>query len=88
MTDLPRNIVGGVVMALAAIIILLLFWQEIPEGNRDLALVLLGVALGWAGSVVNFHFGSSQGSKDKTSLMATRPTGKPSDPVHTQDESP
>lgn len=88
MIDLPRNIVGAVVMGLAAVIILLLFWREIPEGNRDLALVLLGVALGWAGSVVNFHFGSSEGSKEKTRMMAHRPTGEPSDPVHTQEETP
>ena len=66
MKNMARNIVGFVVMAMAVAIIALLFRIEIPEGNRDIALVILGVAIGWAGNVVAFHFGSSEGSKSKS----------------------
>ena len=69
MKNLPRNVVGAFVMTLAAGIVTALFLLELPAGNREVALVILGGAIGWAGSVVNFHFGSSEGSKRKTEMM-------------------
>lgn len=68
--NITRNAVGGFTLLIAAGIIAALFLMEIPPGNRDVAMVALGVALGWAGAVVQFHFGSSEGSKAKTDLMA------------------
>lgn len=65
MKDIPRHIIGGIVMLIAVGIIGMLFVRPIPAENQDVALVLLGIALGWAGTVVQFHFGSSQGSKNK-----------------------
>jgi DNA mismatch repair protein MutH len=65
-----RNLVGAFAMLCAVGILVGLFLLEIPAGNRDVAMVALGVALGWAGAVVQFHFGSSAGSKEKTDLMA------------------
>ncbi|MGL5734936.1 MAG: hypothetical protein ACRCYS_08715 [Beijerinckiaceae bacterium] len=70
MKNLSRNVVGGFAMLIAAAILAGMFLLEIPAGNREVALVGLGIALGWAGNVVNFHFGSSEGSKTKTDLMA------------------
>jgi len=70
MKNLSRNVVGAFALGMAAGILAGLFLIEIPAGNREVALVGLGMALGWAGSVVNFHFGSSAGSKDKTDLLA------------------
>lgn len=86
MKDLPRHLVGATVMLIAALLIVGLFFAEIPEGNRDIAMVLLGIAMGWGGAVVQFHFGSSEGSKEKTNMLATRPTGEASDPVHVEEE--
>ena len=87
---IPKNLsgalVGIAVMALALGIVIGLFLVELPEGNREVALVILGTAIGWAGSVVNYHYGSSQGSKDKTEALLTRPTGKPEDPVHVEED--
>lgn len=70
---LSRNVVGAFALTIAAGIIAGLFFLEIPLGNRDVAMVALGVALGWASAVVNFHFGSSEGSKAKTDLLAGPP---------------
>lgn len=72
-------------MLMAALIVAALFFVPIPEQNQKIALVLLGVVIGWASSVVAFHFGSSQGSKDKTELMSTRPSGVEADPVHVEE---
>ena len=45
MTELPRHIVGAAVIALCTAMIAALFFVEIPEGNRDIAMVLLGMVL-------------------------------------------
>jgi hypothetical protein len=70
MKNVSRNMVGAFAMGAALGVLFGLFRIEIPEGNREVALVALGVALGWAGTVVNFHYGSSEGSKAKTDLLA------------------
>lgn len=56
-------------MALAIGIVIGLFLKEIPGNNTEVAYLVLGVVIGWAGQVVSFHFGTSQGSKDKTKLL-------------------
>lgn len=70
MTDLPRHLVGLAVMLLAAAVIGALFVLKIPPTNSEIAFMVLGAVMTWAGSVVQFHFGSSQGSKDKTEHLA------------------
>ena len=50
-----------------------LFVLTVPESNqRSLAL--------------SFYFGTSESSAHKTDVMADRPTGRPGDPVHTEEE--
>lgn len=66
---IARNIVGAFVLGLAAGIVAALFMLEIPPTNERVAFTILGLVIGWAGSVVNFHFGTSEGSKTKTKLM-------------------
>ena len=77
MKNVSRNMVGAFAMIVAAGIIAGLFMVAIPESNREVALVALGVALGWASAVVNFHFGSSEGSKTKTVLLNRPPEELP-----------
>lgn len=67
--DFARHIVGGFVLALAAGIVAALFLLELPKGNRDVALVILGVVIGWGSAIVAYHFGTSEGSKRKTDAM-------------------
>ena len=86
MKSMPRHIVGIAVMLIAVGIIGLLFFVPLPDGNREVALVVLGVAIGWASSVVTFHYGSSEGSKEKSQMLATRPDGTAADPVHVEDD--
>jgi hypothetical protein len=67
--ELPRHIVAIIVLALAIGIVAGLFIAEIPLGNREVALVILGVAVNWASQIVSYHFGTSEGSTRKTNLM-------------------
>jgi hypothetical protein len=56
-------------MLLAFGIIAGLFFVPIPGTNEQVAYTILGIAIGWAGSVVNYHFGTSEGSTRKTDIM-------------------
>ncbi len=80
MNDWPRHIVALFALLLACFVIGALFFVTVPESNQRLADVAFGVVLGWGTMIVMFHFGSSQGSKDKTAQMIKRPTGQPDDP--------
>lgn len=71
--DLMGWIIVLLVMLLAVGIIGGLFLIEIPKGNRDAALLALGIVLGWGGSIVQWRFGSSHGSDRKTDLLAGVP---------------
>lgn len=68
-----RHIIGVCVLLLAIGIVAALFLLEIPAGNAEVALVVLGVAIGWAGNVVQFHYGTSEGSKRKDDIMRSKP---------------
>jgi hypothetical protein len=44
----------------------MLMSQQVPTDNKELALMAFGSLVTLCGTVVNFHRGSSQGSKDKS----------------------
>ena len=60
---------GVVVVAIAAMSFCLLALLAIPEGNRDVIMVLVGVFASQFNSVVQYFFGSSKGSSDKNELL-------------------
>jgi hypothetical protein len=43
------------------------FMKGVPDANKELVYMALGSLITMSGTVLNFHRGSSQGSKDKTS---------------------
>lgn len=68
--NMPRHLVGAFGLAIAVYIISIIFEKEIPEANRDIALIILGIAISWADRVFSFHFGSSDGSKRLSSTIS------------------
>ena len=42
------------------------FMKGVPDANKELVYMALGSLITMSGTVLNFHRGSSQGSKDKT----------------------
>lgn len=48
---------------------LMLFLLDIPEANKELAYMMFGSLMTLSGTIINFHRGSTQGSKDKTKHM-------------------
>lgn len=58
------------VFAFSVIIVLLLFWIEIPDKNRDVVNFILGVVVGTGlTGIFNYFYGSSQGSKNKMDIL-------------------
>jgi len=58
------------VFAFSAGIVLLLFFKQIPDQNRDVINFILGVVVGTGlTGIFNYFFGSSQGSKDKMKFI-------------------
>ena len=47
------------VLLFALLLLLGLFFLNIPRENKDLVNILLGAVVGWSGSVISFYFGSS-----------------------------
>ncbi len=61
-----RFALGAAVMAVGAFLVVALMFVPVPEGNRDFVYTLTGLLLGWGGAVVQFYFGTSEGSVAKS----------------------
>ncbi|MCW2763399.1 MAG: hypothetical protein JWR85_3600 [Marmoricola sp.] len=66
----------------------LLFFVEVPAGNKEPLLLAIGIVLGWGGAVVQSEYGSTssgrnlaQTNADIVRATSQSPTGKPNDPV-------
>ena len=46
---------------------------SMTETQENLAMILLGSLMAGVGQIMNFLFGSSSGSKEKSEAMVTRP---------------
>lgn len=53
------NLAYGV-LTLASLIIICLFFIEMPQSNRDLLNTALGFVAGWASAVVSYYFASTE----------------------------
>ena len=60
---------GLIVLGFIGVMVILIFHLA-PESNNTLLNVLAGAFATMTIQVVNFYFGSSKGSADKTSLLA------------------
>ena len=61
---------AGISLLLGFVYVFLITFIQIPEANQRFADTILGVVISMVfGSIFNFFFGSSQGSKVKTDLM-------------------
>ena len=60
---------GAIIAVCFFVITAFLIFQKIPESNEKLIYLLLGTLVGSFGTVVNYFYGSSKGSSDKTDLI-------------------
>ena len=67
----------AVILILSFLILLaLLVFQEVPVPNSQLLYTMVGVFGTMAVTVINYYFGSSKGSSDKTKIIANGNTPK------------
>ncbi len=63
---------GTVIVVGFFVILYLLVMNIVPESNREVLNILLGALVGSFGSIVQYFYGSSQGSREKTDLMSDK----------------
>lgn len=68
--ELYMYILGAVVVVAGFATVTLLILFEVPAGSQQAVGIAVGLQLGLSVSVINYFFGSSKGSSDKTALMA------------------
>lgn len=49
-----------------------LFGSEIPAANRDMVVALISFLIAKAGTIIDYFFGSSKGSSDKSDIIASQ----------------
>lgn len=71
--DITQLVVGFMVMSAFVVVLWAVFKVEMPQANKDLALILLGVLASKFGDVVAYNFNSSKGSSEKTDIISKLP---------------
>ena len=64
-----QYVLGGLIVAMFAGIVMMLVKSQLDESVKDPLLVLLGVLAGAFKEVIGYFFGSSKGSSDKNDIM-------------------
>lgn len=64
-----KHVVGCVILYLFWYSIKTIATNEIPEGNREIFIHVLGIIEGSAITIVSFYFGSSASSKAKSKVI-------------------
>ena len=70
--DIIRALTAFTVMGVFFLITNALIYREIPAGNKEILIHLLGIVEGAVMTVVTFEFGSSKGSQQKNDLLAKK----------------
>ena len=69
--EIYMYVLGALIILSFFVVIGLLIFQPIPDQNNEVLYLVIGADIGFAGAVVNYFYGSSKGSADKTEIMKT-----------------
>ena len=64
-----RQAIAFLVISFAIILFILLLVVEVPQGIKDPLMIAFGVFMAKFQTVVDYFFGSSEGSKEKTKML-------------------
>lgn len=57
------------VISATMVLALIILFVDIPEGNVQIVNIMFGAMLGYVGTIINYHRGSSNGSAMKTEVI-------------------
>jgi len=60
---------GALVVVGFYFILFIMFSKVLPTENKEIGLLVIGALVAKFGDVVNYFFGSSKGSSDKTEML-------------------
>jgi hypothetical protein len=67
--DIFQYILGIAVIVMLAVLIILLFTQEISEANKTLLIIIATTFINKLNTIYDYYFGSSKGSADKDIIL-------------------
>ena len=67
--DLSRYILGLVIVVCAVALFVLLLLVDVPLNIKDPLMIAFGIFTAKFQTVVDYFFGSSEGSRDKTKML-------------------
>lgn len=67
--DIFQYVLGTVVVITFIILLWFLFKKEIPQTNMNLLSLIIGALIGSFTTVVQYFFGSSKGSAEKSEIL-------------------
>lgn len=68
--EIYMYVLGGIIVAGFLTLLAILVFVGVPETNQRLLDITVGALIGMAIAVVQYFFGSSKGSSDKTKIIA------------------
>ena len=71
--DIYMYLLGALIVVGFFVILIVVFRKVMPVENKEIGLMVIGALVAKFGDVVNYFFGSSKGSADKTDLMNNNP---------------
>lgn len=70
--DIAMYVLAGIIVIGFFVILAMMFLTEIPQQNKDILNVIIGALATCFIAIVNYFFGSSKSSSDKTDLLAKK----------------
>jgi hypothetical protein len=67
--DIFMYVLGAIISLCFFTVLALLIFKPIPDENRDVFYLILGSLIGLESTIVNYFYGSSRGSAEKSEII-------------------
>jgi hypothetical protein len=68
--DYAMYVLGALVTICFFLVLALLIFKPMPQENKDVLYLAIGALIGFEGAIVQYFYGSSAGSAEKTNIIA------------------
>lgn len=71
--DIFQYSLAALIVIIVVCLLFVVFSKELPSGNKDIALMVIGALVAKFGDVVAYFFNSSKSSQEKTDIISKLP---------------